>query len=269
MVGHNPIEVAKTVVEVADVAWTAMERFDRHHHHDEAAADRNNSPPSENELEALRSENQRLRNLLEKNLNLLQNLSEAPCLSRDCPSDLYARLVATVDSENFLTQLKSLSLESVDGTGCKFPFKDVSGADLQSSEILINVDLEEPSWWVWVTDEMVPSNVEERSGIDNESYVIVTEEQVVDGVANFMARCILSNPKAQSLKPEELQNVLTNALGGMNKLDKMLHVWHAGMMFYTLSTWGLALVGLYKSRAVLRLAAKGIHTTGKVVMRAL
>lgn len=44
---------------------------------------------------------------------------------------------------------------------------------------------------------MVPSNVEERSGIDNENYVVITEDHVVDGVANFMARCILANPKAQ------------------------------------------------------------------------
>lgn len=73
------------------------------------------------------------------------------------------------------------------------------GDDFQSAEILINVDQEEPSWWVWVTDDMVPSNVEERSGIDNENYVVISEEHVVDGVANFMARCILSNSKGQLL----------------------------------------------------------------------
>lgn len=36
---------------------------------------------------------------------------------------------------------------------------------------------------------------------------------------------------------------LTNALRGMSKFEKMLDIWHAGAMFYTLSTWGLALVG--------------------------
>lgn len=66
-----------------------------------------------------------------------------------------------------------------------------------SAGLLINVDQENPSWWVWVTDEMLPSNVEEWSGIDDESYVIVSEEHVVDGVANFMAKCIFANPKAQ------------------------------------------------------------------------
>lgn len=36
---------------------------------------------------------------------------------------------------------------------------------------------------------------------------------------------------------------LTSSLGGMNKVEKMLNIWHAGKMFYALSTWGLALAG--------------------------
>jgi len=140
---------------------------------------------------------------------------------------------------------------------------------LHSAEILIKVDNEEPSWWVWVTDEMVPGKVEEWSGIDNENYVVVSEEHVVDGVANFMARCIISNSKARNLTPEELQKTLGKALGDVSKLEKVLNIWHAGKLFYALSTWGLALAGLYRGRAVLKLAAMGVHSTGKLVLRAL
>lgn len=68
---------------------------------------------------------------------------------------------------------------------------------MRAAEVLIKVDNEEPSRWVWVTDEMVPNNFEEWSGIDNENYVVVSEQHVVDGVANFMARCIMSNPESQ------------------------------------------------------------------------
>lgn len=156
------------------------------------------------------------------------------CVVFNFQLQLYARLVATVDSEHFLARLKSLQQASVNGISYEFPFKEATGilvyfmglktsmphpiytisdtilifhwflgfvlwldADLRSAEILIKVDGEDPSWWVWVTDEMVPSNVEEWSGIDDEKYVVVSEEHVVDGVANFMARCIMSNPKAQ------------------------------------------------------------------------
>ncbi|XP_044479154.1 uncharacterized protein LOC123206095 [Mangifera indica] len=268
MTGREAIQVAKTVMEVADVAWKAVECCHQHHHHEETET----KAVSREELEALKSENDRLRNLLEQNLKLLENLSESPALLNDCPPDLYARLVATVDSGEFLSRLRKFRQESINGTGIEFPFKEATGDDMLSAGLLINVDQENPSWWVWVTDEMVPSNVEEWSGIDDESYVIVSEEHVVDGVANFMAKCIFANPKAQNVTPEELQKILAKALGGggkLSKLEKIFGIWHAGKMLFALSTWGLALAGLYSSRPVLKLAAMGVHTTSKVVMKAL
>ncbi|KAF8405729.1 hypothetical protein HHK36_007806 [Tetracentron sinense] len=283
VLGHGGIshslEVAKTVLEVADVAWTAIEHHHHHHHQDHATVEDRQNGSSEEELESLRSENHRLRSLLEQNLKLLEHLSQSPSLLKDCPPDLYVRLIATVNSKSFLTQLESLHQASTDGTINIFPFKEATGSlvssikiavsDLHTAETLVNLDLEEPSWWVWVTDEMVPSNVEELSRIDNESYLIVSEEHVVDGVANFLARCILSNPNAKGLAPEEMQKNVSRALSGMNKVEKMINIWEAGKLFYALSTWGLAVAGLYRHRGILKVAAKGVHATGKVVLRAL
>ncbi|KAM0976531.1 hypothetical protein FF1_019505 [Malus domestica] len=265
MGGHGTIEVAKTVMEVADVAWTALEHGRHHLHHDDHEGTK--CAVSDEELEALRAENRRLRNSLEQNLKLLQNLSESPAVLDDCPPDLHARLVATVESNSFLTRIEALQKESIDEY--QFPFKPATESDLEKAEVLIKVDNEEPSWWVWITDDMIPGKVEERSGIDNENYVVVSEEHVVDGVANFMAKCIVSNPKARNLTPEELQKIVAKAMGGVSKLEKVLGIWHAGKLFYALSTWGLALAGLYRSRAVLKFAAMGLHTSSKVIMRAM
>lgn len=90
MGGHGAIEVAKTVVEVADVAWTAMEccQHHRHNHDHDASADAADHASSEDDLESLRSENQRLRNLLQQNLKLLESLSDSPSLLNDCPPDV-------------------------------------------------------------------------------------------------------------------------------------------------------------------------------------
>ncbi|XP_022856617.1 uncharacterized protein LOC111377720 [Olea europaea var. sylvestris] len=262
MRSHASLEVAKTVLEVADVAWTAIES----HHRETPILP---PPPGKEdlELESLRSENQRLRNLLQQNLTLFRNISSAPSLLQNCPPDLHERLLAVVNSERFLDQLENLRQNSMEGAACKFPFNEPSDKDLEKVEILINVGHEEPSWWVWVTEDMVPSNTEERSEIDNDNYVVVNEEQVVEGVANFMARCLVANPKSQKLTPEQLQGAITKALGGMNKVEKALNIWHAGMMLYTLGMWGLALTGLYKSRAILRLAATGVHTSSKAVLK--
>ncbi|KAI3464502.1 hypothetical protein Pfo_021165 [Paulownia fortunei] len=264
MVSHVSMEVAKTVLEVADVAWTAVESC-HHHHHETTPSLPEIKERGDSVIGTLRSENERLRQLLEKNIALLQQISSSPTLLQSCPSDLHDRLLEAVNSELFLNELESLREKST----CKFPFDEPSGADLEKAEALINVDHEEPSWWVWVSEEMVPVNCEEKSGIDNENYVIVSEEHVVDGVANFMARCILANPKTQNLTPLELQKALMKALGGMNKVEKMLNIWLAGKMFCTLAAWGLALASLYQGRAILRLATLGVHHSSKLALKAL
>ncbi|XP_026410325.1 uncharacterized protein LOC113305519 [Papaver somniferum] len=168
------------------------------------------------------------------------------------------KLFAAVESTKFLNQLESLHQASNN-----FPFEETTEADLVTVEILVNG---ERSRWVWVTDEKL---VEERSGIDNETYVIVSEDDVVEGVANFMAKCIISNPKTQKLTPQELQKTVAKALEGVNRMEQLMNIWHAGTMFYGLAMWGLALSGLYRHRGVLKVAAKGIGASGKLVMKAL
>lgn len=262
--GHRvSMEVAKTVLEVADVAWTAVER--RHHHHHGGDTETKPSHQQDTAAQTLTKENQRLRSLLQKNLHLLREISNSSALPDNCPSDLHDRLTKAVASQSFLNKLESIHQNPT----CNFPFNEPSGDDLKKAEILINVDHENPSWWVWVSEDMVPSDTQEKSEIDNESYVIVSEEHVVDGVATFMAQCILTNPKALNLSPPEIQKALSKAVEGMNKIDKMLNVWHAGKLMYTLATWGLALASLYQGRKLVKLAALGVHHTSKAAMKIL
>ncbi|KAL6591075.1 hypothetical protein ACP70R_050128 [Stipagrostis hirtigluma subsp. patula] len=51
--------------------------------------------------------------------------------------------------------------------------------------------------WVFVSCDSGIGNLEESSGIDNESYVIVNEDDIVDGIASFVARCIIEDPKSK------------------------------------------------------------------------
>lgn len=45
-----------------------------------------------------------------------------------CIMQLHARLVATVDSKNFLSQLESQQEKMVEESDCMFPFKKASGS---------------------------------------------------------------------------------------------------------------------------------------------
>lgn len=87
--GRISIESAKTVLEVAELAFKTVEFSHNHHlpHKSEHHKDDDVKKPS-SELEGLRMENERLRALLQENVKLLQNISESPCLLQDCPPDV-------------------------------------------------------------------------------------------------------------------------------------------------------------------------------------
>lgn len=53
-----------------------------------------------------------------------------------------------------------------------------SDSDLEKVEVLITVDQEEPSLWVWVSEDMVSTNAEEKSGIDDENYIVVVRSML-------------------------------------------------------------------------------------------
>ncbi|WOL18504.1 hypothetical protein Cni_G27301 [Canna indica] len=188
MIGHGhtiPLEVVASMLEMAEMAWKALEhRRDHMVIADEAQ---------------LRAENRQLRTLLADNLALLQTICDMPVVSKDCPADLHSRLLAAVESSSFLGKLELLH------EGSKGGVPTPKSTNINGEEVPIQVDDGEVCWWIWITHETTPECLEEISGIDNENYVIISEENVVDGISDFVARCILEHPKSKVLTPDELQ----------------------------------------------------------------
>ncbi|PKA49130.1 hypothetical protein AXF42_Ash010815 [Apostasia shenzhenica] len=260
MVGHAhriPMELMGTMVEVADVAWNALE----HRRERKIAAE------EEEETAHLRSENHRLKVLLAENLPLLHGIAQVPSLATNCPPDLYARLLAVVDTPSFVATLESLKQEIEAGPNGGLPHTKRSGQE--AVDVEVNFDENDPNWWVLVNHDMAPDILEEASGIDKENYVVISEENVVDGIANFIARCILENPKSKVISPQELQKAVSKALGDIKGRSILKSLWDAGIVIYTLSTWGIFLAGLYKHRAIVKAAGKGVHTSTKFILKAL
>lgn len=261
MVGHAvPLEVVKTVVEIAEVAWTALEHRRESKH----------VVAGEEEISQLRAENLRLREILEENLRILLKTIQNRSLSEvdgDCPPDIYECLEAVVDSSGFLSKLDSLNQESNAVTNVRYP--SIEAKDLKGIDFSVGAQNWEPGQWAWVTEDMLPEELEEASGLDGENYVLVSEENVVDGIAEFIAKCIHENPKSKDLKPEELRRMVTGVLGGVRDKSKLKYVWEAGKIVYALSSLGICIAGLYQGRAVVKAAALGVHAASKVVVRAL
>ncbi|GLJ11740.1 hypothetical protein SUGI_0175920 [Cryptomeria japonica] len=269
VVTHIPrLEVIETAAEVADLAIKAFQ------HKDES------SNRLQYELEKQLSENQRLRAELEnvcKTVQKIQLLHNC-CLNKcedptacgiryprldDCPSDLYERIRNTVESSNFLTKLNTLTESGEDTVDDPGKIEEFEG------DTMVNVNLEDPSWWLWVTDDMVPSNVVEKCGLDNEGYIVVTEEDIVDAISIFIANCIFSDPQGKKMTPEQLQKFLSTALESMNRRNKIKKLWNAGKFMYSATTWGITAIGFYRHPFILRSALKMLLACGRILVKAV
>ncbi|BBN01922.1 hypothetical protein MPTK1_2g11270 [Marchantia polymorpha subsp. ruderalis] len=174
------LTVAVAVVEgVAGVAKTALEK--RHHDHSpDVVAREKEILQVEDALEQQRLENQRLRAQLEEYQKALDGMHSRS--SQETPSELYARLKKKVDSPEFLSKLTNCSEDSKSPDGMV-----VSVAD-------------DPSSWLMVTDNDLTDEElkEEGDQCGQDAFVVVTQEDIVDGIASFMARYISSNPQTKA-----------------------------------------------------------------------
>lgn len=275
--GHVPdLEVIGRVAEVADLAWNA---FERHHEHKESVTIHERCVKLEEELALKRSENERLKACLEefcKNVQQfkqLHNSSQSSCGDalaggcqyaelENCPSDLYERLRSTVDSPNFLAKLQT-SHNDESATS-----KDLANMGIEG-DILANTNHKDPNMWVWVPDDMATRKVEERCELDNEGYIVITEEDLVDGIATFVANYIVSNSQAKKMTPEQLRKVLSDVLESMYRRNTIKKLWDASKFMYTATTWGITFIGFYRHPFLLKAAMKAVLLSGRILLKAL
>ncbi|CAI9111640.1 OLC1v1011903C1 [Oldenlandia corymbosa var. corymbosa] len=57
--------------------------------------------------------------------------------------------------------------------------------------------------------------------IETEDYVIVNEGEVVEGIENFIAQCVVLDPKARDLAPGKLQKAITKTMVVESKVEKV------------------------------------------------
>lgn len=266
-----PLEVAHTLVEIAEVA-----RYAYHHRPGQhPAEDGGSNAPGlgddggggvGEEAARLREENAMLRARLAEDLTLLRELHGAPCVSKECPPDLHNRLLAAVNNASFLAHLEKLKDES---ERQNTELSSGNMTDVEVGDIPDKMGNGKKGSWVLVASDTAGANLEEISGIDDENYAIINEDDIVDSIASFVARCIIEDPKSKSLSPAQLQKAVAKALDSMKTRWRWSTFWEAAQIMYILTTWGITIAGLYKSRHILKVAAKGAAASARFVMKAL
>ncbi|KAJ8551141.1 hypothetical protein K7X08_000511 [Anisodus acutangulus] len=116
--------------------------------------------------------------------------------------------------------------------------------------------------------------------LDGEDYVLVRQEDIVDGIACFMAAYLLSLKQTKvicflqpeeipsiDLTPNQLQDALSKTFSLKKKKGKLRKAWNGSKVIYNVASWGATAIGIYQNPAILRAASVAFWTSCRVISK--
>ncbi|XP_021283867.1 uncharacterized protein LOC110416259 isoform X1 [Herrania umbratica] len=104
---------------------------------------------------------------------------------------------------------------------------------------------------------------------DQEDYVLVRQEDIVEGIACFMAAYLLSLKQTKDLTPNQLQEALSKTFSIKKKKGKLRKAWDGSKVIYNVASWGATAIGIYQNPLLLRAASKAFWTSCHVISKLL
>lgn len=104
---------------------------------------------------------------------------------------------------------------------------------------------------------------------DEEDYVLVRQDDIVDGIACFMAAYLLSLKKTKDLSPSQLQDALSKTFSVKKKKGKLRKAWDGSKVIYNVASWGATAIGIYQNPVILSAATKAFWTSCQVISKLL
>ncbi|XP_021912227.1 uncharacterized protein LOC110825978 isoform X1 [Carica papaya] len=126
---------------------------------------------------------------------------------------------------------------------------------------------EEGSSWDMVSENDLWEG--ECTDPDQEDYVLVRQEDIVEGIACFMAAYLLSLKQTKDLTPNQLQDALSKTFSMKKKKGKLRKAWDGSKVIYNVASWGATAIGIYQNPVILRVASKAFWTSCQVISKLL
>ncbi|KAE8666768.1 hypothetical protein F3Y22_tig00112491pilonHSYRG00240 [Hibiscus syriacus] len=129
-----------------------------------------------------------------------------------------------------------------------------------------NISEEGSSW------DMVDENdlwEDKDIDLDREDYVLVRQEDIVEGIACFMAAYLLSLKQTKDLTPNQLQEALSKTFSVKKKKGKLRKAWDGSKVIYNVASWGATAIGIYQNPLLLRAASKAFWVSCNVISKLL
>ncbi|XP_014498522.1 uncharacterized protein LOC106759720 isoform X2 [Vigna radiata var. radiata] len=109
----------------------------------------------------------------------------------------------------------------------------------------------------------------QRDDLDQEDYVLVRQEDVVEGIACFMAAYLLSIKQTKDLTPIQLQDALSKTFSVKKKKGKLRKAWDGSKVIYNVASWGATAIGIYQNPVIITAATKAFWTSCHVISKLL
>ncbi|XP_012446948.1 uncharacterized protein LOC105770336 isoform X2 [Gossypium raimondii] len=136
---------------------------------------------------------------------------------------------------------------------------------LECARVPISENVSEGSSWDMVNDNDLWEDKD--VDLDQEDYVLVRQEDIVEGIACFMAAYLLSLKQTKDLSPNQLQEALSKTFSVKKKKGKLRKAWDGSKVVYNVASWGATAIGIYQNPLLLRAASKAFWVSCNVLSK--
>ncbi|XP_022773098.1 uncharacterized protein LOC111315542 isoform X2 [Durio zibethinus] len=132
---------------------------------------------------------------------------------------------------------------------CDLPKSRVRCSDflkkLECAQVPVPENIAEGSSWDMVNENDLWED--EVVDLDQEDYVLVRQEDIVEGIACFMAAYLLSLKQTKDWTPNQLQEALSKTFSVKEKKGKLRKAWDGSKVIYNVASWGATAIGIYQT----------------------
>lgn len=104
---------------------------------------------------------------------------------------------------------------------------------------------------------------------DQDGYVLVNQEDIVEGITSFMAAYLLSLKETKDLAPNQLQEALRKTFSAKEKKTKLRKAWEGSQVIYNVASWGATAIGIYQNPAIIKVASVAFWSSCRAISKFL
>ncbi|EXC16673.1 hypothetical protein L484_007719 [Morus notabilis] len=109
----------------------------------------------------------------------------------------------------------------------------------------------------------------ENTDLNEDEYVLVRQEDILEGIACFMTAYLESIKQTKDLPPNQLQEALRKTFSVKKKKGKLRKAWDGSKVIYNVASWGATAIGIYQNPVIIRAASKAFWTSCHVISKLL